>query len=227
MIRVKNLSFGYGGGEIIKDVSLDIMPRELCALIGPSGCGKTTFIKILSKIIKNFSGEICYASERGADREFSIGYVPQNYGLLPWKSVEENICLPLRLRGEKGDIGPGAIGPVAESLEIDGLLKKYPRELSGGQKQRAALARAILSARDLLLLDEPFSALDMLTAQKAQELFLRVWSEHQVSALFITHNVYEAVNLAKRILVMNRNGNIFEYTDMNEKDKLLNLFYNL
>jgi NitT/TauT family transport system ATP-binding protein len=222
LIRVKNLSFGYGQGELIKNVSLDIMPRELCALIGPSGCGKTTFIKILSKIIKNFSGEIRYVSGRGADREFSIGYVPQNYGLLPWKSVEENIRLPLLLKGETGDIGP-----VAESLEIAGLLKKYPRELSGGQQQRAALARAILSARDLLLLDEPFSALDMLTAQKAQELFLRVWSEHQVSALFITHNVYEAVNLAKRILVMDRNGHIFEYTDTHEKDKLFDLFYRL
>jgi NitT/TauT family transport system ATP-binding protein len=222
LIRVKNLSFGYGEREIIKNVSLDIMPRELCALIGPSGCGKTTFIKILSHIIKNFSGEIRYVSERGAGREFSIGYVPQNYGLFPWKSVEENIRLPLLLRGEKGDIMP-----VAESLEIGDLLKKYPRELSGGQKQRAALARAILSARDLLLLDEPFSALDMLTAQKAQELFLRVWSEHRVGALFITHNVYEAINLAKRILVMDRNGNIFEYTDMNEKDKLFDLFYNL
>jgi NitT/TauT family transport system ATP-binding protein len=222
LIYVNNLSFGYGEREILKNVSLTIMPRELCALIGPSGCGKTTFIKILSKIIKKFSGEIRYCSERGEDKEFSIGYVPQNYGLFPWKSVEENIRLPMKLTGEKGDIRP-----VAESLEIDGLLKKYPRELSGGQKQRIALARAILSAKDLLLLDEPFSALDMLTAQKAQELFLRVWSEHRVSALFITHNVYEAVNLAKRILIMDRNGNIFEYTDINEKDKLFNLFCNL
>jgi NitT/TauT family transport system ATP-binding protein len=222
LIHVRNLSFGYGEREIVKDVSLDIMPQELCALIGPSGCGKTTFIKILSKIIKKFSGEVRYVSGRGAAEEFSIGYVPQNYGLFPWKNVEENIRLPLLLKGERGDIHP-----VAESLEIDGLLKKYPRELSGGQKQRVALARAVLSARDLLLLDEPFSALDMLTAQKAQELFLRVWSEHRVSALFITHNVYEAVNLAKRILVMDRNGHIFEYTDTNEKDKLFHLFYNL
>lgn len=222
MIHINHLSFGYGEREIVKDVSLDIMPQELCALIGPSGCGKTTFIKILSKILTGFSGEIRYVSERGEGRDFSIGYVPQNYGLFPWKSVEENIRLPMRLKKEYRDIEP-----VVESLEIGDLLKKYPRELSGGQKQRAALARAILSARDLLLLDEPFSALDMLTAQKAQELFLRVWSEHKVSALFITHNIHEAMSLAKRILVMDRNGNIFEYTDMHEKDTLLNLFYHL
>jgi NitT/TauT family transport system ATP-binding protein len=222
LIQVKNLSFGYDDREIIHNVSLDIRPRELCALIGPSGCGKTTFIKILSRIIKKFSGELRYVSERGAGQEFSIGYVPQNYGLLPWKSVEENIRLPLLLKKKRGDIKP-----VAESLEIDGLLKKYPRELSGGQKQRVALARAVLSAPDLLLLDEPFSALDMLTAQKAQELFLRVWSEHQVSALFITHHVSEALDLAKRILVMDRNGHIFEYTDTNEKDTLRHLLYQL
>jgi NitT/TauT family transport system ATP-binding protein len=222
LISVSHLSFSYGEREIIRDVSLDLRAQELCALIGPSGCGKTTFIKILARIFKNYSGELRCLSDRPDAAEFSIGYVPQNYGLFPWKSVEENIRLPLKLKRERADIMP-----VAESLEIADLLKRYPRELSGGQKQRIALARAILSAKDLLLLDEPFSALDMLTAQKAQDLFLKVWSEHKVSALFITHNVQEAVKLARRILVMNRRGNIFEYEDTDEKDKLSHLFYNL
>jgi NitT/TauT family transport system ATP-binding protein len=222
LIHVSHLSFSYGEREIIRDVSLSLRAGELCALIGPSGCGKTTFIKVLARIFKNYSGGIQYVSERPEAAEFSIGYVPQNYGLFPWKSVEENIRLPLKLKREQA-----GIMAVAESLEIDDLLEKYPRELSGGQKQRIALARAILSAKDLLLLDEPFSALDMFTAQKAQDLFLKVWSEHRVSALFITHNVQEAANLAKRILVMDRKGNIFEYEDTDEKDTLSHLFYHL
>lgn len=138
-----------------------------------------------------------------------IGYVPQQYGLLEWKTIKDNIFLPLALKGESVD--KNETNDILESLEIADLLKYYPKELSGGQKQRVALARALVSHPDLLLMDEPFSALDAFTSQTSQKLFLKLWTKYKVTTLFITHNIHEAVALGQHILIMNKkSGNIIE-----------------
>ncbi|MFR9165500.1 MAG: ABC transporter ATP-binding protein [Dysgonomonas sp.] len=208
MISIKNLSVKYNTTEVIRDLSLDLQKGEIYTLIGPSGCGKSTLLKILSGIKKDYSGSIIFNGKPIQGQQVSIGYVPQNYGLLEWKTVKQNIYLPLtidnhkQLRKEEND-------DIIRSLEIEDLLDRYPHELSGGQKQRISLARAFISQPDILLMDEPFSALDAFTSISSQQLFLRLWEKYRVTTLLITHNIYEATSIGKHILLMSKTtGNV-------------------
>ncbi|MDH6354974.1 ABC-type nitrate/sulfonate/bicarbonate transport system ATPase subunit [Dysgonomonas sp. PH5-45] len=199
MISIKNLSVRYPQGVVLKDFSLSMNRGQIYALIGPSGCGKSTLLKVLCGIVPKESGTIEYGTQ---EKDISIGYVPQSYGLLDWKTVEQNILLPLRLKKKLPNTQE--ITGVLRSLEIEDLLKRYPKDLSGGQRQRIALARAFVSQPDLLLMDEPFSALDAFTSQTSQKLFLRLWSKYKVTTLLITHNVREAARLGQHILIMDK-----------------------
>lgn len=210
MISIRNLTVKYADTPILKDFSLDMNQGEIYALIGPSGSGKSTLLKVLCGILKEESGEIVYDS----DKSLSIGYVPQLYGLLEWKTVKDNIYLPLKLK--KKDQSKQEISDILQSLEIEDILKRYPKELSGGQRQRVALARAFISRPDLLLMDEPFSALDAFTSQVSQKLFLKLWSKYKVTTLFITHNIQEAATLGQHILVMSKSsGQIIQKLENN------------
>ena len=205
MISIKNLTVSYGRTEVLKDFSLSLAQGEIYSLIGPSGCGKSTLLRVLCGIKKEYSGSIEFNGKPVEQQKIPIGYVPQNYGLLDWKTVKQNIFLPLVLDKTKQP-REKETRDILDSLEIEDLMNRYPRELSGGQKQRVALARAFISQPGLLLMDEPFSALDAFTSAASQELFLRLWNKYRVTALFITHNIHEAVSIGKHILLMDKSS---------------------
>ncbi len=203
MLSIGHLSVKYGDTEALNDFSLSIRTGEIYSLIGPSGCGKSTLLKVLCGIIKDYDGEISLNDKTFSPKGTSIGYVPQSYGLLEWKTVKENIYLPFKLSPDKSFKEP-EVNEIIHSLEIEDLMDRYPSQLSGGQKQRVALARAFVSQPDILLMDEPFSSLDTFTSEVSQRLFLRLWEKHKVTTLFITHNIHEAVSIGKHIVIMSK-----------------------
>lgn len=216
MISIKGLSAAYGKTKVLNNLSLNINKGESYALIGPSGCGKSTLLKILCGIHKDFTGEISIDGTPFFDKKIGIGYVPQSYGLLDWKTVKDNIYLPLRLNKSHSHIDRDKSDQIIKTLEIDNLLDRYPLQLSGGQRQRVALARAFIYQPDLLLMDEPFSSLDSFTSAQSQDLYLQLWKKHNITTLFITHNIQEAVKTCKHILLMNKmSGKIIRQIENN------------
>lgn len=203
MLSIEHLSVKYGNAEVLNDFSLSIRTGEIYSLIGPSGCGKSTLLKVLCGIIKEYGGQITLNDKIFSPKGTSIGYVPQHYGLLEWKTVKENIYLPFKLSPDK-ILKETEINEIIHSLEIEDLMDRYPSQLSGGQKQRVALARAFVSQPDILLMDEPFSSLDTFTSEVSQRLFLRLWEKYKVTTLFITHNIHEAVSIGKHIVIMSK-----------------------
>lgn len=203
MLSIENLEVRYGKTEALSNFSLTINSGEIYSLIGPSGCGKSTLLKALCGIISGYKGQITFNNKPFSPKEISIGYVPQQYGLLEWKTVWDNIYLPFKLDKHKV-FNETEVNDIIRSLEIEELLHRYPSQLSGGQKQRVALARAFVSRPDILLMDEPFSSLDTFTSEASQRLFLRLWERYRVTTLFITHNIHEAVAIGKHIVVMSK-----------------------
>jgi len=235
VISIKNLSASYGKTKVLNDFCLGMEQGQSYALIGPSGCGKSTLLKILCGIHKQFTGSILYDGKPYFDQNIAIGYVPQAYGLLDWKTVKENIFLPAKLNKSKVTNIKEA-DEIIRTLEIEDLLHRYPLQLSGGQRQRVALARAFIYQPDLLLMDEPFSSLDSFTSARSQQLYLELWKKYNITTLFITHNIYEAVSVCKHILLMDKlSGSIIEQTenvsfgstDKNEQTQLANKIMNL
>ena len=204
MLEISNLSVTYKKGKFIalKDINLQLQTGEIYIFIGPSGCGKSTLLNVISGIVKTYSGEVLLNNEKIDFKKKTIGLVPQSLGLLPWKNVYDNICLGLKIK--KLDIlkYEERIQYIMKKLSIDSLKNRYPNELSGGQKQRVAIARAFIMDLDLLLMDEPFSALDAITREETQELFFDIWKERKTTTLFVTHSVDEAVFLGKKIIIM-------------------------
>lgn len=206
MIRIKDVSVAYHSAAesylALKNISLDLNAGETCAIIGPSGCGKSTLLKVLAGLIRNFDGHVEIDGQPIMPDKQRIGFIPQNYGLLPWKNVLENICLGVKIKDRYNNVDEKSLGLLLEQLGLEGLEARYPRELSGGQQQRVALARAFLLKPDLLLMDEPFSALDAMTREEIQNIFLNVWRKHAVSTFLVTHHVEEAVYLGRKIVIL-------------------------
>lgn len=203
MLSIQNLKVKYGNTVALSDFSLTIKRGEIYSLIGPSGCGKSTLLKVLCGIIKDYEGDIAFNDKVFSPKDVAIGYVPQQYGLLEWKTIRDNIFLSYKLNPDKTLKEP-EVSAIISSLEIDDLQSRYPSQLSGGQKQRVALARAFISQPDILLMDEPFSSLDTFTSEASQRLFLRLWEKYKVTTLFITHNIHEAVSIGEHIIVMSK-----------------------
>ena len=200
MIEIKNLTVGYPAKEtdnVLKDVSLTIDGNTPCAIIGPSGCGKSTLLKSIAGLLDH-QGEITFNGHPVDNKELTIGFVPQNYGLYPWKTVRDNIFLSAAVKNKAAE----HYDELLHLLGLSGLENRYPSELSGGQQQRVSLARAFLTEPDILLMDEPFSALDIISREEMQELFLNVWNKYKVDAILVTHFVEEALYLAGQIIVM-------------------------
>lgn len=218
MLNMKNVSISYKKKKeiinVIKDFSLQINQGESVVILGPSGCGKSTLINALAGTLVVESGDIDYVKEDKRQplnpKIHKIGIIPQNCGLLPWKTVKDNCLLPLKIRGERvNESRSEEITSIYESLDIEKLLHKYPKELSGGQAQRAAIARAFIMRPDLLLMDEPFSALDEITREEARELFLKIWKQNKPTTILVTHSIEEALYLGNRIIVMGTHkGNV-------------------
>lgn len=203
MIEIKDLSVKYEGEKeqvlALDRIDISIDKGEIYTFIGPSGCGKSTLLHVLAGIQRNYTGSVLIDGTKVNPIIHRIGLVPQNYGLLPWKNIYDNALLGLKIKGEKKE---GYEKYIFEKLGLSSMLKRYPKELSGGQKQRVAIARAFILKPDLLLMDEPFSALDTITREEMQELFLNTWKENKVTTVFITHSVDEAIYLGRKIAVM-------------------------
>ncbi len=218
MIEIDNLNVYYKNrGKCIKaieDGNLSIDKGEICAVIGPSGGGKSTLLKVLAGIIDNYEGKVLIDGERVNPRKHRIGFIPQNYGLVKWKTVEENIFLSAKIKDGKKNIDREFYKKILRELGIEDLMERYPGQLSGGQMQRVSIARALLLKPNLLLMDEPFSALDAMTREEVQELFLRVLKEYRVTTVLVTHDIKEAIYLGKKIAVLKSSpGKIHEVID--------------
>lgn len=203
MIAIQDLTVKYGEKHketlALDRVNIEIGAGEIYTFIGPSGCGKSTLLYVLSGILRDYTGSVTIDGRAIDPRAQRIGLILQNYGLLPWKTVYQNTMLGTKIKGqaEADEYAPY----ILKQLGIDSLLARYPKELSGGQQQRVAIARAFILKPDLLLMDEPFSALDAITREEMQELFLNIWKQHRVTTVFITHSVDEALYLGSKIAV--------------------------
>lgn len=217
MIEVKDLTVNYNRENdkipALNNVSINIGTGDIYTFIGPSGCGKSTFLYVLSGILQDYTGSVRVNGRPVNPRSQRIGLILQNYGLLPWKNVYDNTMLGVKIKNDQvvlDDYGQYLL----QRLGIDNLLDRYPKELSGGQQQRVAIARAFMLKPDLLLMDEPFSALDAITREELQELFLKIWKENNVTTVFITHSVDEALYLGSKIVVFSpAPGSILEVLD--------------
>lgn len=219
MLNINELSVYFKSKKEIVNalgpINMSIQSGDIYAVIGPSGCGKSTLLNVLSGIIKNYSGQVSLKGEKLNPKIQDIGFIPQNFGLLLWKNVEKNCLLSLKIKGKEIDSSlKDRIDFIMQKLDIHRLKSRYPNELSGGQKQRVSIARAFIMNPDLLLMDEPFSALDALTREEAQELFISLWNEYKITTVFVTHSIEEAIFMGKKIVIMSKApGTIVEIID--------------
>jgi len=204
----KTFATRSGDVEALAPIELDVAAGEFVALIGPSGCGKTTLLRIVGGLEQATSGQCRIERASGTA---TIGFVFQQANLLPWMTIDENVALPLRLGGMARSGRLARAHALCATLGIGGFEKRWPRELSGGMQQRAAIARALAEEPALLLMDEPFGALDALTRTRLNMELERVWLTTGATVMLVTHSIAEAVMLADRIVTMSpRPGRIRE-----------------
>lgn len=218
MIIMNHLSMDYLNQhqvtKVLENINLKISDGEICAIVGPSGAGKTTLLKILAGIIGDYEGEVSLKGEKIDPKNHRIGWIPQNYGLMEWKTVEKNIFLSAKIKDGRNHIDIPLYEMILSKLKIHHLKHKYPNQLSGGERQRVAIARAFLLKPTLLLMDESFSALDAMTREDARELFLQIWKFHRVTTVLVTHDLREALYLGEKIVVMSSMpGRIVQMTE--------------
>tara|TARA_R100000935_G_scaffold464_3_gene1624 strand:- start:14740 stop:15582 length:843 start_codon:yes stop_codon:yes gene_type:complete len=208
VISAQNLSLTFetndGPVHALKDVSLDIEKGDFVSFIGPSGCGKTTFLRCMADLEQPTGGEITVngVSAAEARRARAYGYVFQAAGLYPWRTIGGNIRLPLEIMGYSKADKAARVRQVLELVELAGFERKFPWQLSGGMQQRASIARALAFDADILLMDEPFGALDEIVRDHLNEQLLRLWARTQKTIAFVTHSIPEAVYLSTKIVVM-------------------------
>lgn len=188
-----------GTGTVIDGISARLAPGEFVALLGPSGCGKSTFLRLAAGLDKADGGEVRL---HGADGALSRGFVFQDAHLLPWRNVVANVALPLTLAGQGKDEASQKAVAALKQVGLADALAKYPNELSGGMRMRVSVARALVTKPSLLLLDEPFAALDENSRHRLQEDLRALWRSQPMTILFVTHSVSEAVFVADRALVL-------------------------
>jgi NitT/TauT family transport system ATP-binding protein len=189
------------GTEALREVSLDIAERDFVALLGPSGCGKSTLLRLIAGLDQPDGGELIWAEGR-APAPGEIGFVFQDATLLPWASAEENVFLPLRLRGFGRNRAIEEVRAALGRVGLAGFERARPRQLSGGMRMRVSIARALVTRPRLLLMDEPFAALDEFTRHRLQADLLALWRDLGCTVVFVTHSIYEASFLARRIVLM-------------------------
>ena len=202
MLQISHLSADYGGKPALADINLTLDSGELLVVLGPSGCGKTTLLNLIAGFVPYQHGSITLEGRRvegpGADR----GVVFQNEGLLPWRNVQDNVALGLQLAGVGKTQRRATAARMLKKVGLEGAEKRFIWQLSGGQRQRVGIARALAANPQLLLLDEPFGALDAFTREQMQTLLLSLWHETGKKVLLITHDIEEAVFMATELILL-------------------------
>ena len=198
LVALRGVDKVYSNGVVaLKGLDLAVREGELLSLLGPSGCGKSTVLRLIAGLGELSAGTIDWSSRRG-----DIGFVFQDPTLMPWATVFNNIYLPLRVRGSaKGEAAP-RIERAMEQVGLAGFGGAYPRELSGGMRMRVSIARALVAEPKILLMDEPFAALDEITRTRLDRELAELWTRERLTILFVTHSIFEAVFLSTRVLVM-------------------------
>jgi NitT/TauT family transport system ATP-binding protein len=197
-------TFGKGGVTALQDIELEVGRGEFISLIGPSGCGKSTLLRVIGDLVEPTTGEILVngktAHRARLDRDYGIVF--QAAVLYDWRTVAKNIALPLELLGWSRARRSQRLAEMLELVELEGFEKHYPWQLSGGMQQRVSIARALSFSPALLLMDEPFGALDEMTRERLNGEVLRIWAQTGTTVLFVTHSIAEAVYLSTRVVVM-------------------------
>jgi NitT/TauT family transport system ATP-binding protein len=210
VVSLRDVSRSFHSTVALDGFDLDLHAGEFVSLLGPSGCGKSTALRIVAGLIPPSRGTVAWASEEGPAAE-RIGFVFQEPTLMPWATVEENVRLPLKLVGDSRKESAPLVHKAIDRVGLTDFSAYYPRELSGGMRMRASLARALVAEPKLLLLDEPFAALDEITRFRLNNDLLALWQQLRKTVLFVTHSVFESVYLSQRILVMTqRPGRVFK-----------------
>ena len=218
-VKIDNVKMVFNArkGEMtaLNGVNLDIHENEFITVVGPSGCGKSTLLNIIAGLLTPSSGEVLVNGKKveGVGRE--RGVVFQQYALFPWLTVQKNVCFALEMRGIKGAEAEAQAMKYLQMVDLEKFADHYPNELSGGQKQRVAIARAYAAEPEILLMDEPFGALDAQTRAQLQTDLLNTWEKKKKTCFFITHDVEEAIILGQRCVIMSaRPGRIKKILDI-------------
>jgi NitT/TauT family transport system ATP-binding protein len=197
-ITLSNISKVYANGTIaLKEMNLTVGKGDFVSLVGPSGCGKSTVLRMIAGLSSSTSGQLTWGEPTD-----KLAFVFQEAALMPWATVTENVYLPLKLAGISRRGAASAVAEAIELVDLQGFERAYPRELSGGMKMRVSIARALVTHPEVLLMDEPFGALDEMTRSRLNADLLDLWLQKRWTVVFVTHNVYEAVYLSRRVVVM-------------------------
>ena len=211
MVALRGVGKTFPNGTLaLSGLDLDVRQGEFLSLLGPSGCGKSTALRIMAGLSEPTQGKVEWAAAGTQTKNGSIGFVFQEPTLMPWTTVFDNVRLPLKLAGVAADKASARVGAALERVGLQDFSSVYPRELSGGMRMRVSIARALVTEPELLLMDEPFAALDEITRFKLNDDLLTMWQALGTTVVFVTHSVFESVYLSSRIAVMAaRPGRVF------------------
>ncbi|MFU8772410.1 MAG: ABC transporter ATP-binding protein [Anaerolineales bacterium] len=206
ILVVRDLSLTFsdrdGGLHVLDRLSFSVDPEEFVCVLGPSGSGKSTLLRVLAGLLQPTMGEVTYAQQDSHAKHVRIGFVFQKANLMPWRTVLENITLPLEIQKRDPPAARSQAQQLVELVGLQGFEQALPRDLSGGMAQRVAIARSLIHDPQVLLLDEPFGALDALTRERMGTELLRIWQAHRKTVVMVTHAIPEALFLADRVLVL-------------------------
>ena len=203
LARLRAIDKRFGNGTLaLAGLSFDVLPGEFLSVVGPSGCGKSTALRLIAGLAQPSSGTVERPAQRAGEPGHDLAFVFQEPTLMPWATVAENVSLPLRLSGTRGAQADRRVDEALQRVGLAAFARAFPRELSGGMKMRVSIARAVVTRPRLLLMDEPFAALDEITRMRLNDDVLALRDELSLTIVFVTHSVYESVYLSDRVLVM-------------------------
>lgn len=216
-IRLRNISHSYDDFEVMRDISLDITAGQIVCIVGPSGCGKSTLLRFIGGLERPLSGDVLQIGAPPVGCLNPLTYIFQDFALLPWRTVSGNISLVLEDHGIRGATGRAIIDDVLARTKLTDFAKALPKQLSGGMKQRVAIARALAVNPAVMLMDEPLSALDSQTRELLMDDLIDLWSRQNFTAIYVTHNLAEAVRLGHKVVVLSRRpGQIREVVEIDK-----------